>query len=356
MYIKEQQIAANPATNPRKLRMLSKSGINIIMEAVAGNPNTPTQVLWKLMKFFPHQVVNNPIFDLLILENPDWITEILVEDLVEIIQQPNIPDILRREAVKHDNYLVRKAAIETEAKKPQTPVKQLEEMTIYHGTLHKQVIEHPNITLDSLKKFAACKKTSIQIETARYCLSDRDQSLNTLSLCQNDISDIIEAVIQNILEHDKIDAMLILLRRPKIHRKYIKMFLKNLPDQLHLELARDKNTSPEVLEELISTLDCSDPMQFRICQAIALNLGASTNTLEKLADKGNKIILLDLAMQTTFSQELLVKLITNPYKKIIKKLLKNNAIQPDLLAELERYPNEVVREFATQHPNNPLIF
>jgi hypothetical protein len=358
MYIDEEQqqnIAANPATDPKILQKLSKSGVKSILESIAGNPNTPIQVLWELMKSFPHEVVNNPIFNLITLEDPRWIAGISVEDLLLIIQQPNIPSVLTREALKHDNYLVRKAAIEAEAKKPQTPAKQLEEMTLYHGTLHKQVIEHPNITLDSLKKFATCKKTSIQIETARYCLSDMSKSANTLSLRQNDISGIIEIAIENILEHDKIDTMLILLRRPKIHKKYIKMFLRNLPYQLHLELARDKNTSPEVLDELMSTLDCSDPLQFTICQALVFNLETSMNTLEKLADRADKVILLDLARRTVFSQDLLVKLITNPYKKVVKKLLKNNAIQPDLLAELKEHPNQAVRKFVTQHPNTTKI-
>jgi hypothetical protein len=356
MYTEGQHIAANPETDPKTLESLSKSGINYIMEAVAENPNTPIPVLWKLVKFFPHQVVNNPTFNLITLEDSNWITGILAEDLLEIIQQPNTPNIFRKEAVKHDNYLVRKTAIEAEAKNPQTPAKWLEEITLYHGTLHEQVIEHPNITLDSLKKFATCKKTSIQIETARYCLCDRDKTLNTLSLCQNDVSDIIECVIQNILEHDKNDSMLILLRRPKIHRKYIKMFLENLPYQLQLALARDKTTSPEVLDELMSNSSCSDPLQFQICQALAYNPGTSVNTLDKLIDGKHKTILLDLAKRTVFSQDLLVKLIINPYKKIIKKLLKNNSIQADLLAELQEHPNQMVREFVAQHPNTPITY
>ncbi len=354
MYTEEQQhIAANPATDPKILKRLSKSGVDCLLEAVAGNPNTPIQVLWKLIKSFPHQVVNNPVFDLITLTDPNWIIGILAEDLLLIMQQPSIPDVIIKEGVKHDDYLVRKAAIEAEAKKPQTPAKWLEEVTIYHGTLHQQVIEHPNITLDSLKKFATCQKISIQIETARYCLSDRDKLFNTLSLCQNDISDIIEAMIPNILDHDKVDAMLILLRRPKIQRKYIKMFLGNLPCQLHLELAKDKNTSPEVLDELISMIDCSGYMHLQIYQALIFSPAISTNTLEKLADIKDKIILLDLARQTIFSQGLLVKLITNPYKKNIGRLLKNKAIQSDLLAELEGHPNRVVREFVARHPNTP---
>ncbi|MEH1943241.1 MAG: hypothetical protein V7L01_23890 [Nostoc sp.] len=42
-----------------------------IREAVAKNPNTPTKVLLKLGKEFPDAITANPIFNLLLLENPE---------------------------------------------------------------------------------------------------------------------------------------------------------------------------------------------------------------------------------------------------------------------------------------------
>ncbi|MDZ8064416.1 MAG: hypothetical protein RMY64_02080 [Nostoc sp. DedQUE08] len=42
-----------------------------VREAVAKNPNTPTEVLLKLGKEFPDAITANPIFNLLLLENPE---------------------------------------------------------------------------------------------------------------------------------------------------------------------------------------------------------------------------------------------------------------------------------------------
>ncbi|MEH2059718.1 MAG: hypothetical protein V7K97_26895 [Nostoc sp.] len=42
-----------------------------VREAVARNPNTPIEVLLKLGKEFPDAITANPIFNLLLLENPD---------------------------------------------------------------------------------------------------------------------------------------------------------------------------------------------------------------------------------------------------------------------------------------------
>ncbi|MEH1811314.1 MAG: hypothetical protein V7K26_18655 [Nostoc sp.] len=42
-----------------------------VRHAVARNPNTPTEVLLKLGKEFPDAITANPIFNLLLLENPE---------------------------------------------------------------------------------------------------------------------------------------------------------------------------------------------------------------------------------------------------------------------------------------------
>ncbi|MEH2002066.1 MAG: hypothetical protein V7L00_25595 [Nostoc sp.] len=42
-----------------------------VREAVARNPNTPTKVLLKLGKEFPDAITANPVFNLLVLENPE---------------------------------------------------------------------------------------------------------------------------------------------------------------------------------------------------------------------------------------------------------------------------------------------
>jgi hypothetical protein len=353
MYIEGQHIAANPETDPKTLERLSKSKIKFIVEAVAGNPNTPIQVLWEIIKYFPYQVVNNPVFELIILEDPNWITGISRKDLIEIMEKPSIPTILSEEALKHKDSSIRASVIEATLKNPQTPTRQLEEMTLYYGTLLHEVLEHPNITFDSLKKFATCNKTSIQTRMAEYYLIYYYRPTSTLSLCQDDILEIMETMIQNAIEHENLRVMKMLLQHPKTHKKHVKILLRNLPYRTHLKLAGDGTIPAQVLDEMISMIDYSDPLQIQICQLIAANPGTSMDILEKFADSEHKSILLNLATRTIFSQALLVKLIINPYKKTTKKLRRNNEIRSKLLAELKEHPNQMVREFVAQHPNTP---
>ena len=58
-------VAKNPCATSEVLRSLSWSDDTEICQNVAGNPNTPTAVLWQLGAKFPQALLDNPIFPLL---------------------------------------------------------------------------------------------------------------------------------------------------------------------------------------------------------------------------------------------------------------------------------------------------
>ncbi|WP_414514888.1 hypothetical protein [Nostoc sp. PCC 9305] len=71
-----QLVAAEPSTDPELLRELALSTDKITRQSVAGNPNTPSDVLLKLGAEFPSQLLDNPVFPLLLLENLNLVAEI----------------------------------------------------------------------------------------------------------------------------------------------------------------------------------------------------------------------------------------------------------------------------------------
>jgi Leucine rich repeat variant len=64
-------IASSNAATADELRSLAKDGDRAVRAAVAGNPNTPTEVLLKLGEEFPDEITANPIFNILLLEDPE---------------------------------------------------------------------------------------------------------------------------------------------------------------------------------------------------------------------------------------------------------------------------------------------
>ncbi|MCY7336453.1 MAG: hypothetical protein LH613_09625, partial [Chamaesiphon sp.] len=62
------QMASNPDTDPQLLRQIAAQTDWELRRLVASNPNTPTDILWQLGIDFPEAILDNPIFELLQLE------------------------------------------------------------------------------------------------------------------------------------------------------------------------------------------------------------------------------------------------------------------------------------------------
>lgn len=79
-------VASNVNTEPELLRELAASKDDATRQNVVSNPNTPTDVLWKLGEEFPLKLWENPVFSLLLLENPN-----LIEEIPYLLQVKSVP-------------------------------------------------------------------------------------------------------------------------------------------------------------------------------------------------------------------------------------------------------------------------
>ncbi len=68
--------ASDPTTSPLRLGRLASSGNQKLRHAVAGNPNTPSEVLWRLAVRDASAVLENKLLNFLILENPNFLAEL----------------------------------------------------------------------------------------------------------------------------------------------------------------------------------------------------------------------------------------------------------------------------------------
>ncbi|MDK3155129.1 hypothetical protein QPK87_00810 [Kamptonema cortianum] len=117
------QQASNPNTPPEQLRELATCEDVAIRQLVVANPNTPTEVLWRLGKLFPAQLLENPLLPLLFLENPNLIVQIPDETLVRLFELETVPDCLYQRLTQA-KLNVRRAI----AKNLNTPVPWLEHL------------------------------------------------------------------------------------------------------------------------------------------------------------------------------------------------------------------------------------
>ena len=84
--------AQDENTAPEILAELADSKDYLTRQYVTANPNTPTKTLLNLGAEFPKELLDNPIFDLLLLENPNLISKIPITTLRSLIKQDNVPE------------------------------------------------------------------------------------------------------------------------------------------------------------------------------------------------------------------------------------------------------------------------
>lgn len=90
-YYRDRQAARDPFTPPEQLERLAEISDSTTRQAVASNPNTTPETLLKLGQQFPKQLLKNPAFNLMLLENPNLLLTMPKETLRRILMLKDIP-------------------------------------------------------------------------------------------------------------------------------------------------------------------------------------------------------------------------------------------------------------------------
>ncbi len=94
-------VAANPSAPVDLLLELSHSDDKTVRKACTSNANTPVEALLKLGAQFPEQLLENPVFDLLLLAHPGLFDELPTSTLNSLLKRDQVPVELIRWAWKH---------------------------------------------------------------------------------------------------------------------------------------------------------------------------------------------------------------------------------------------------------------
>lgn len=102
-----RQEAVSFTTRPERLQKLATLYFQDqeILKAIATNPNTPPKLLLKLGAKFPQVLLNNPMFDLLLLENPNLISELNIVILKNMLKLKPIPEFILEGAARHKDRI-----------------------------------------------------------------------------------------------------------------------------------------------------------------------------------------------------------------------------------------------------------
>lgn len=96
---------------PALLAFLAEHPDPICRELVAQNPNTPPKVLFELGARHPRQLLQNPVFSLLLLEDPDLLQKLPAKCARGLLRQREVPPLLLEYAARDGMPSVREAAL-----------------------------------------------------------------------------------------------------------------------------------------------------------------------------------------------------------------------------------------------------
>jgi len=317
------QLVANNASAPANLlRELSVSSDAATRAHVAANPNTPTEVLLELGSEFPEQLLGNPIFSLLFLENPNLVEQIPLTTLRSILRVESVPGFFLEWAATHaDSEL--KLAVATNSQTPKTVLEKLiqsqnsllvEALPSYINWAGELVHSLESQIAEALRLHVklAGEMTESWDEAAREIIQNI-----TLQVSQEQDRGYALLELQKIgLIPDFIIKHLCATKHPsgKVHYCY----------QVLLDAAKSANTPPSVLEQLAK--------QEKFREAIAWNPNTPFNLQEELATDDNNLVRTNIALSPHTPTPILLQLAQDKDAEV-RQHLAWNFNTPDTILE-----------------------
>ncbi|MGB3637824.1 MAG: hypothetical protein WBA39_09660 [Rivularia sp. (in: cyanobacteria)] len=406
-------VANNANAAPDLLRFFSSSSDNFIRKNVAGNPNTPTEILLELGAEFPQQLLENSVFYLLLLENPNFVANIPLVTLLSLLILDQVPPQFLELATSHDDVEV----LLTIAMNPKTPktallaLTQIQNIEVaeaarLHVTLAGEmpsgwnevaiaamqttnlprdrqsemylwaigaVPEYLLKTLDAEVRLhiAESVNTSEQVlevlatdsysRVRAHIAQNPRTPINIVEDLMGDVSDIVrEAVAYHpftpLTLHQQFQLQLEATENPVTSVDILRQLSTSQWMRIRLGIAAHSNTPGDVLLQLASDKDVM------VRKAVALNVNSSAEALEQLATENDAWIAKIIAAHPNNR----AKISFEGQKTTIHDYINTARAQgipimpayavydPNMLTAMAASSNYDTRQRVAQHPNTPI--
>jgi hypothetical protein len=373
--------ASDPQTTAIRLDELSKSGDREIQRAIASNPNASLETLFFVAQRFTREVLQNPAFQLFLLEDPDLLQNANDETIKAFLQDESLPSSFIEQLNKNPSMRVEVMI----AKHPNTPPNALDR--IYrrgisddNETALPAVAQHPSISYDTLEAMTinpsgrdpakVYRKLALNPRMPLYLLE------NIFGPCQED--EILEFADNPKLSLALMEELYLstpgfrerIFFNPRTPHTLLERYLHDercVPlEQLarHLEeeaepsqcerisalfvaLARHPNTSPELLEELSHNKETE-------LRCLLIGNQPTTKQLERLSLDPVVDVRRLVAMHPKTPPEILQTLSQDPESPVRRAVAGNPGLSDELLTTFVQSSDKVLRSESILHPKLPV--
>lgn len=306
---KVRRVAKNPNTDPELLRKFATVRDAIVRQNVAANPNTPIDILLELGADFPDKLVNNPIFSLLFLEDPNAIAYIPDTTLKSLLKLEDVPL----------HFLIWGAnSSDTEV--------------LY------SLATHPNTPRMALDKLIQSRTNRVQKLASLHVNHSGNMDWGWDEAASHEITHIFRSQIQSndIIYFAKIGAIDNLLLQSLCHNSTVSKTLFHCPIPQH------------ILEERATDGD------EWVRSAVAANPQTPKRILNQFAKQGSVLVLQNLATNIHAPKQILEKLATHDDERVRNEVARNPKTPAWLLEWLATHEDVWIRAGVAQNPKTPV--
>jgi hypothetical protein len=299
-------VAGNYMAPPDLLEELSHTSDKPLLKALVSNPNTPTEVLLKLGSLFPEQLLDNPVFDILLIENPNLLSEFPKSSLNSLLKREVAPvSFLRWAATNGDENTLQSLLIN-----PNVPVDAVQGLTQHR---HWDVAMAAKLHINS----------GVEMDSGW-----EEEGLKRRENQQGKVDDRLADLFGFVRTESK-DLVL-------------------LSESLRLNVASNPNSPAETLTQLATD------KHVYVMSVAAKNPNCPVEVLTQLATDKIASVRLNVASNPNCPVELLTQLATDKNWNVRHDVAKNSHCPVDVLTQLATDESLSVRRNVAGNPNCPV--
>lgn len=371
-----KQQAQDETTLPEILTELAKSQDRDILRCIAANPNTPLEILEKLCAEFPDAIVANPIFDLLLLENPE--SKFV---LLSLARASTTPVEKLKELADSVDRDIREAVVINN----KTPANIIDDIFAKDMWIKESVAKNPHASETLLCSLAKDNNYDVL-----YAIAQRDYLSEKIIkiLIQCDCSakkfypnhkpenyswrikkklasnlNIKTDIINNLLEDDHHHVRAAVAEREDISEKQAMILANDTSDYVRKKLAANPHISPAVTK-LLTTVNENRHRQsleafeksniatneFKRQLGLIYDPQTPSEILNELATNANYLIRQGVAKHPNTTLETLNKFKTDENINVREKVAQSPKISVEIIEELARNSAPLVRRAIASNP------
>jgi hypothetical protein len=340
-----QLVAQNPGTPAELLEALANRIDVTTRQNVAANPNTPTEVLLRLANEFPREVLSNPVFPLLFLEDLNILAHVSkLDTLWQIVLDAQTSTDILSLLVHHHNILLAEAA--------RLHVNLAGEMTQQWEEAAREAIGTTNWREAIVTAHLA--NSNLSFLDRRGCIPEfaiaqlaRHKHWTIRCLIADKLSTPIQFLEQLAQDKDsRVRASVAL--NSNLPAQFLEQLAKDLHRDVRRNVAQNPNASVELLEQLAQDRD------YCVCKLVAKNPNAPVKFLEQLVRDTDYCVRKLVAENPNAPVKLLEQLAQDRDRDVCDCVAANPSTPIELLEEMACDDNKFLRGHVAKNPNTPL--